>query len=150
MAEWTTRTSAGVSRWLAGACLVWGLTACGSSDEEPVVGSGEVTSRTIDVMYVEEVTIDIPFKALVRNGDERQVVIRGEDNLIDLIEVTETDVSKYEISAPFDIDFEQHEDVEIEIPFIGMVSITVSGDVEFADQPFEVWDDENPMPGPGG
>ena len=107
------------------------------------MGSKVDKERVIDAMFVEKVSISMPFTALVYNGTERKIVIRGEDNLVDEITVTETAMSNWEISAPLDLAFEQHSDVEIEIPYLDMVSITLEGHVKLADDPTDVWSDQD-------
>ena len=115
------------------------LVGCGDEEPEVVVGSRELITVTTDVQFVESVRISMPFKARVFNGPPRQVMLRGEDNLVGLIEVVETEVSHYEIRASYALAFEQHDDIEIELPYIDMVEIRVDGTVEFEDQPSEVW-----------
>ncbi len=140
----------GSSYWRYAAALVIGcwLAACGgSSSAAPIVGSGKVVSKTFNTMVVESVQLYIPFKAVVHNGTARQIVIKGEDNLVSKISVNEMAVSKWEIVAPEDLQFEQHSDLQIDIPYIDMVEIMYSGDVTFADQPLSVW---HPDGGAGG
>jgi hypothetical protein len=120
-----------------------GLAGCGDSDEDPIVGSGNVTEQSVDAMFVETVRISMPFRAVVYNGEENKVVVRGEDNLIAEIDVVETEMSDWEIVAPHNLDFEQNEDVEIEIPFIDMVEISIDGDISFADDPIRVWNEQD-------
>jgi hypothetical protein len=90
-------------------------------------------------MIVQSVRISTPFKTTVANGQARQIVLHGEDNLVSQIKVHETSVSKWEIIAPLNLQFEQHEDLMIEIPFIDMVSISYNGHVKFLNDPFKVW-----------
>ena len=114
--------------------LVW-LAACGD-DSSAVVGSGNVVERVTPIMIVEEVKISVPFAATVRDGAPEQVVLRGEDNLLDEIVVEEVEIGKVEISAPENLNFEQTKSMEIEVPFIDMVRIsTHGGEIDFADQP---------------
>ncbi|MDH5674421.1 MAG: hypothetical protein OEZ06_20005 [Myxococcales bacterium] len=133
--------------------IITGFAVVGcASDDESLVGSGTVTDAVTDVMFVESVRISLPFKTIVYNGEPREIRISGEDNLIAKIVVEESsEVSKWEISAPHDLNFEQHEDVEIRIPYIDMVTVSVDGDVEFADDPVEVWNEsEAASAGSGG
>ncbi len=129
---------------LCGAVLGLGVTfasACASDETDgAIVGSGKLQELTTDAMFVESVAILVPFHTLVHNGEPRKLIVRGEDNLIDRIEVEETAVGKWKISAPMDLKFEQHEDVELEIPYIDMVEIRIdSAHVEFADEPARIW-----------
>lgn len=107
--------------------------------EEPravVVGSRQMDALTIDAPFVEHVSIALPFQTLVYNGEPGKFVTRGEDNLIRQIDVRETSAGKWKISAPSDIEFEQHADVELEVPFIQMIKISVDAEhVDFADNP---------------
>ena len=143
------------TRWMTK--LAWVLlgigmsTAFGCSDsdagddggaDDAVVGSGDVTERIVPAMFVEHVTIDIPFRATVYSGDAQQIRIEGEDNLIALIDVEEVGErnGRWEITAP-DIAFVQHDDIRIEIPFIEMVYISLRGaSVKFSDEPAGVQD----------
>jgi uncharacterized membrane protein len=112
------------------------LAAC-ADGSSPVVGSKHVIAKTTPTMVVEVVVIRLPFTTVVHDGDPRQIVIRGEDNLISRISVKETKVSRWEIDAPESLNFEQHSDLQVEIPFIDMVEVSYDADVTFADQPFK-------------
>ncbi|HKP62671.1 MAG TPA: hypothetical protein VJV78_38310 [Polyangiales bacterium] len=119
----------GITTFLGYACAM----------EEPrdvVVGSRHMDALSIDAPFVEHVSIALPFQTLVYNGEPGKFVARGEDNLIRQIEVKETSAGKWQISAPFDIEFEQHADVELEVPFMHMIKISVDAEhVDFADNP---------------
>ncbi len=127
--------------WFVVPALLW-LGACGDTDEETLVGSMTVDEEATEAMFVETVRISMPFRATVYDGDPRQIVVRGEDNLIAHIDVVETDMSDWEIVAPHNLDFEQNEDIEIRIPFIDMVEISIDGDIEFADDPIRIWNEQ--------
>ena len=115
------------------------LAACGSSDqEEVVVGSGKVVEQQHEVAVVAELRISLPFDTLVSRGEAGQLTLRGEDNLLEHVVMRERDVSAWEIVAPADLAFEQHEDVEIEVPFIDMVRVTYSPSIRFAQNPAEL------------
>lgn len=130
---------------LMSACVGAGLAllsvACASDDSKPaVVGSGKVQELTIEAMFVERVSISLPFHTLVYNGEPRKLMVRGEDNLIKRITVKEIEVGKWQFSAPNDVMFTQHADIELEIPYIDMVEIGVDNKhVEFVDKPAMVW-----------
>jgi hypothetical protein len=136
------------SRYVPALAVACWLAACGGgSSAAPIIGSGKVVESKTATMVVESVQIYLPFKAVVHNGSARQIVITGEDNLISKITVDEPSVSKWEIVAPEDLQFEQHDDLQIDIPYIDMVEIMYSGDLTFADQPLTVW---HPDGGTGG
>jgi hypothetical protein len=127
----------GLAGFTALMLLAVGCSDSDGGDDEPIVGSGNVDVQVTDAMFVETVTIDIPFRATVYDGTEREIRIEGEDNLIELIEVEEVGDRNgaWTITAP-EGKYEQNEDMRIEIPFIDMVFISLrSADVEFADAP---------------
>jgi hypothetical protein len=111
---------------------------CADSDDV-VVGSGNVVERVEPAMFVEGVRISLPLRALVYDGEPRQIVLRGEDNLLEQIDVREDDVGQWQISASQKVMFEQHEDIRIEVPYIDMVELSFGGDVELGDDPTRVW-----------
>jgi hypothetical protein len=119
-----------------GTALAGLLAGFGCADEnsaDPIVGSGEVVERVEQAMFVEHVEISLPFHAFVVNGEPNQVLLRGEDNLLEVIHVEETLMGVWEITASHDLMFEQHEDIEIEIPYIDMVFLSLDGDVELRE-----------------
>jgi hypothetical protein len=125
------------SNLTAAALAACWLAACGDSST-PIVGSKNVITKTTPTMVVEAVIMHLPFKAVVHNGGPRKIVIRGEDNLLSQISVKETKVSRWEIDAPLSLNFEQHSDLQIEIPYIDMVEVSYNtGGITFADQPFK-------------
>jgi len=127
-----------MSRWIW-ACGWMALAAtggCASDDDEtPIVGSGNVTEVATTVQTVEVATIDLPFETEVHNGDPGEILLRGEDNLLDYITVEEVEVGEWAISAPDDFAFEQNEVIEVHIPFLEMVQLDTGGaDVTVVDQ----------------
>ena len=102
------------------------LVACAGGEQEVLVGSGQVVERMTEVMTVSELKVALPFEGKVSNGVAGSITLRGESNLLDRIEVRERAVSKWEIVAPSDLMFEQHDDIEISVPFIEMVKISHS------------------------
>ena len=102
------------------------LVACAGDEKEVLVGSRNVVERTTEVMTVSELKVALPFEGKVSNGVAGSITLRGESNLLDRIEVRERAVSKWEIVAPSDLMFEQHDDIEISVPFIEMVKISHS------------------------
>lgn len=124
--------------FLAGASLVCGwLAGCGDSGGNIITGSHHVVSKTTPTAVIEKVTIWLPFKAIIHNGTARKIVIQGEDNLVAEIDVKEVAVSDWQLTAPEGLKFEQHNDLQISIPFIDMVEISYDGPLVFADQPLE-------------
>jgi hypothetical protein len=116
------------------------LGGLGCTDPDAVVvGSGNVVERVEPAMFVEGVRISLSLRALVFNGEPRQIVLRGEDNLLEQIDVREDEVGQWHISAPEALMFEQHEDIRIEVPYIDMVVLSFSGDVELGQDPTTVW-----------
>jgi hypothetical protein len=110
------------------------LGGCSGGDgSDVVVGSGEVVERVEQAMFVEHVEISLPFHAYVVNGEPNQVLLRGEDNLLDLIHVEETAMGVWQIEAPPEVMFEQHEDIAIEIPYLDMVLLSLDGDIELRE-----------------
>ena len=115
--------------WCCGWLSLVAVGGCASDDEEtPVVGSGNVTDVTTDVQTVEVATIDLRFETEIYDGDPGAILLRGEDNLLDFITVEEVAVGEYEISAPVDFEFEQHDPIEVYIPFLEMVRLDTFGD----------------------
>jgi len=131
------------SRLHLGTALLFAVGAVGcasdASSPAPIVGSGKVTEATFEAMFVEKVTVDLPMHAFVYNGQPRQVLVRGEDNLIDQIDVEEVDVGTWRITADPKLVFEQHQDIEIEVPYIEMVQLALDGNVEIGDNPSGMW-----------
>ena len=122
-----TPPSRGSTRVIA--MLALGLTAAaGCSNDDPIVGSGVVAERVEPVAVVEQMRVSIGFETVVIEGEPRQIVIRGEDNLIDHIVVEEIGTRSYELSVPSGVLFEQHEEVVLEVPFEDMVSFTAFGE----------------------
>ena len=113
---------------------------CGEGDEtEPLIGSDHVVERVQQAMFVERVRISLPFHALVANGAPKQVLLRGEDNLLDQITTEEVNPGVWHISAPAGLQFEQHQDVRVELPYLDMVFISLSGNAELEDNPSGMW-----------
>jgi hypothetical protein len=114
------------------------LCSCASdvgSEESPVVGSERVIERETEVSVVESLRIRVPFKVTVQNGQPKKIVLRGEDNLLDRITVEEEAVSSWRIVAPLDLEYRQHEDIAIEVPYIDMVEVKYRDNVRFIDYP---------------
>jgi hypothetical protein len=112
---------------------------CSSDASEPIVGSGHLTESRTATSRVERVSVSLPFEATLWNGEDDQVLVRGEDNLIAEITVEEIAPGEWLIAAPFDMAFEQHMNVEIEIPYIHMVALWYEGNVILGEHPSTVW-----------
>lgn len=121
-------------------CCGLGASACVADEQQIIVGSGKVTEIAVDAALVEKAAISVPFTALVYDGEAGKIVLRGEDNVIARIDVTETDHRAWEIAVPADLSFEPHDDVEIEMPYIDMIELTLAGDsIQLVDDPAKVW-----------
>ena len=103
-----------------------------------MVGSGKVVEQQREIAIVAQLRIALPFDTLVSSGEAGHITLRGESNLIERVVMRERDVSAWEIVAPADLVFEQHQDVEIEVPFIDMVRVTYTPSVRFAQNPAEL------------
>jgi hypothetical protein len=114
------------------------LCACASevgSEQSPVIGSERVIEREIPVSVVQSLRIRVPFKVTLQNGEPKKIVLRGEDNLLERITVEEESVSSWRIVAPLDLEYRQHEDIAIEVPYIDMVEVKYRNNVRFIDYP---------------
>lgn len=114
------------------------LGSCASdvgSDLEPIVGSQQIIERSTEVSVVQSLRIRVPFAVTVENGEPKQIVLRGEDNLLDQIHVEEEAVSSWRIVAPLDLEYTQHTDIAIEVPYIDMVEVKYRDNVRFIDYP---------------
>jgi len=109
-------------------------TASGQADV-PVEGSGQVVERSTPVSVVQSLYIRVPFDVTVESGEPKQIVLRGEDNLLDHIRIEEDDVSNWRIAAPLDLMYTQNEPIAIEVPYIDMVEVTYVNNVRFIDFP---------------
>jgi hypothetical protein len=100
-----------------------------------------MTESSTEALRIDRVSVSLPFQSTLWNGERRQLVLRGEDNLIAEVTVEETAPGQWTIAAPFDLAFEQHADIEIEIPYIDMVELFYEGEVSLGDDPIDVWDE---------
>jgi hypothetical protein len=128
-------------RWLAIWSAAWLATACASEteDEAPtLVGSNHVVQKEVPVAVVTELRIVLPFTANVKNTGEKRILVRGEDNLLAEIDVQEQSMSHWAITADASLKATQHSPIEIEVPFIDMVSVTTGANVTFLDKPATV------------
>jgi hypothetical protein len=123
------------------ACVALTTAAC-ADDSQSIVGSGHVIERKTQVDIVEKVKIVLPFRADLVNGPPKELLLRGEDNLLDQIVVEELEPSWWQLRAPLDLDFTQHSTIEIAIPYVDMVLLEIKGeDVLLKQHPSEVWHD---------
>jgi len=125
-------------RWLAAWTAVWLATACASDTEASLVGSMHIVEKEVPIAVVEELRIVLPFEATVKNTGEKRILLRGEDNLLSEIEVNEVSMSHWTITADVGAKVTQHGAIEIEVPFIDMVSVTTGSNVTFLDKPAAV------------
>ncbi len=121
------------------------LGACADPQSKVIVGSGQMLERVTATGPIEQLKITLPFESVVYQGKPGQITIRGEDNLVAQIVVAQIVVAKdassaWKVSAARDLLFEQHQDLRIEVPYTGMLAISVDSDVvRFADDPSKVW-----------
>ena len=122
-------------RWLAPCALTWLAVACASDTEATLVGSNRVVEKQTAVAVIEALRIRIPFEATVKNTSEKRILLRGEDNLLAELQVSEVTMSHWQIVADTDEKFTQHHPIEIEVPFVDMVAVTSGANVTFLDRP---------------
>jgi hypothetical protein len=119
---------------------------CAADTADPVVGSGHVVESTTNADVVEQVTVSLPFEAEIGNGEPKKLVISGEDNLLQQIKVEETAVGQWEISAPQNLAFTQHEPMQVAIPYVDMVRLSIDGDkLLLKDHPTDFWHQNDPQ-----
>jgi len=128
--------------WMVGALALLGTAGCGDDAADPIVGSGHVVESSTSADIIEKVTVSLPFRAEIGNGEPKKLVLRGEDNLLDQITVEETAVGAWRISAPQDLAFTQHDDMQVAIPYVDMVVLKIDGDdIVLKDHPADFWRD---------
>lgn len=118
-----------------GLFLSW-LASCASdvqSEQEPIVGSGQIVEREIPVAVLSTLRIRIPFQVSLQSGEPKYLRLRGEDNLLDEIMVEEDPVHHWSILAPLDLSFTQHEEIAIEAPYLDMVELEYRENVRVID-----------------
>jgi hypothetical protein len=121
----------------AGALASW-LAGCASdvgTEEAPIVGSHQIIERQTPVAILKSLRIRVPFRVTLQNGQPKQIMLRGEDNLIAQISIDEEGINSWRIVAPLDLDFMQHDDIAIEVPYIDMVEVKYRDNVRFIDKP---------------
>jgi hypothetical protein len=127
--------------------LVAALGCSADATSEPIMGSGKVIESATSADVVEKVSISLPFRAQVFNGEKKELLLRGEDNLLARIAVEETAAGDWTISAPEDLAFEQHVDMQIAIPYVGMVMLALDGDdLQLMERPEAFWNDAPQAP----
>lgn len=127
-------------RWLAIWSAAWVAAACASDtdDATTLVGSNHVVEKEVPVAVVAELRIVLPFTSNVKNTDQKRILLRGEDNLVEEIDVQEQSMSHWAITADQSLKVTQHSPIEIEVPFIDMVNVTTGANVKFLDNPATV------------
>lgn len=121
----------------AGLLASW-LSGCASdvgSEQAPIVGSQFIVEHQTPVTVLKSLRIRVPFRVTLQNGQPKQVVVRGEDNLLEQISIDEEATDSWRIMAPLDLDFTQHEDIAIEVPYVDMVEVKYRANVRFIDKP---------------
>lgn len=119
--------------------VVGWLVGCASdvqSDQEAIVGSRQVIEHSTPVEVVRSLRIRVPFRVSLQAGAPKQILLRGENNLLDEIVVEEDAVDSWRIEAPLVLRFTQHDEIAITVPYIDMVEIKYnSNNVRFIDKP---------------
>lgn len=118
-----------VASWISGCASDVGL------DQAPIVGSRQIIERQTPVAILKSLRIRVPFRVTLQNGPPKRVILRGEDNLIEQISIDEEAINSWRIMAPLDLEFTQHEDIAIEVPYIDMVEVKYRDNVRFIDKP---------------
>ena len=113
---------------------------CGAETAEPITGSGRVVESTTEADVVQKVAVSLPFEAEIGNGEPKKLVVRGEDNLLEQISIEEIAVGEWRISAPQDLAFTQHQPMQVAIPYVDMVKLSIDGDdLVLKDHPSDFW-----------
>lgn len=128
---------------VAGAFILFTALGCSAdATSEPIMGSGKVIESATSADVVEKVSISLPFRAQVFNGQKQELLLRGEDNLLAQIAVQQTAPGDWTISAPEGLTFEQHVDMTIAIPYVGMVMLALDGDdLQLMERPEAFWNE---------
>jgi hypothetical protein len=128
--------------------LLLGFAACSDEVSDPIVGSEHVVESSTKADVVQKVTVSLPFRVEVGNGEPKKLLLRGEDNLIGQIAVEETAVGEWRISAPQNLAFTQHGAIEVAIPYVDMVLLALDGDdIQLTDRPEDFWHEGEPTDG---
>jgi hypothetical protein len=127
------------------------VAGCGAETAEPIMGSGHVVENATDADVIERVAVSLPFEAEIGNGEPKKLVVRGEDNLLQRITIEEIAVGEWRISAPQDLAFTQHQPMQVAIPYVDMVELSIDGDdLVLKDHPTDFWHQNDPAEGNAG
>jgi hypothetical protein len=111
-------------------CLSAGFfEACAADSSDVVVGSSNFIVRHTAVSRVTKLNVHLPFDTMLANGDVGELQLQGEDNLLDQIHVSQTADSQWQIFAPLNLAFEQHQQLRVVAPFADMIQLEYQGDV---------------------
>ena len=115
------------------------LGACASSDE-PVVGSGQPGEQRLEIDAIQRVVIDLPFDVSVEHGEDGEIRISGEDNLVDLIGVDDDGAGTLTLETDPGLRFVQNRPIRIALPYATLERLSMYGDgIELADDPRAAW-----------
>jgi hypothetical protein len=118
-------------------CLVAGTLAAGcaadSGEVEVVVGSGQLVVKNTTVGAVKKLKVRLPYDTVLASGPAAELQLRGEDNLLARIQLREAATAEWEVLAPLNMAFEQHEQVHLFAPFADMIELEYAGGVQPAD-----------------
>lgn len=90
------------------------------------VGSGDETSETREVGPFSRIVMGAEAEVVVTVGDEQQVTVRGDDNLVGDVG-TAVEADTLEISQPDNVDFEPEAGLVVEISMPELAAVEVSG-----------------------
>lgn len=112
------------------------FTSCGWNDDDGLFGcergEGPIVTKELPVEDFEELDLEINAKVILRVGDRQEVLVEGQDNIIDLIEL---DVRNDEWDIEFDDCVRDAERLVFTIttPFVREIKISGSGEVVSED-----------------
>jgi hypothetical protein len=98
------------------------------------VGSGDETSETREVDPFSRIVMGAEAEVVVAIGEEQQVTVRGDDNLVGDIG-TAVEGDRLEISQPDNVDFEPKAGlvVEISVPELAAAEVSGAGNMSMDD-----------------
>lgn len=100
--------------------------------EGRIVGSGNMVSEQRAIAAFDRLVVDGPIDVIVRQGATRSLLIRAEDNLIDLVETTTQDGSLI-LATRGNFTTRRGITAELIAPDLAEVDTNASGDVRFTD-----------------
>jgi hypothetical protein len=118
---------------LTGSCLALHLVAgcvADGGDVDAVVGSNNLVVKNTTVNTLKKLKVRLPYDSVLANGPAEQLQLRGEDNLLEHIRIQEAAPGEWEVLAPLNMTFEQHEQVLVFAPFANMIELEYAGGVK--------------------